>query len=166
MDLTTLTALVTALIGLSIAAQRLVEIVKNLIPPLNTESTDPNKENWRKAGLQLLAVLAGIATAYLAQGSKLLAGDLPIQNPLLLGLLAGGGSDFWTSILGYVKGIKEIKTTQALDTKVKVAANIADTAARASTATVGIMAVGAHKDAQDSLNDILTIAGNKLKRSL
>ena len=53
-------AFVSFLIALSIASERLVEIIKNLIPPLNTAQDDPTKEGLRRAALQFMAVLAGV----------------------------------------------------------------------------------------------------------
>lgn len=68
MDPTHLTAVVSLLIALRVAAERLVEIVKGFWPFLNTPQADPKREGRRRAGLQLLAVIAGIVTAWLARG--------------------------------------------------------------------------------------------------
>ncbi|MGI4887197.1 MAG: hypothetical protein ACRYFR_19755 [Janthinobacterium lividum] len=119
-----LSNLLAVLIALSVAAERLVEIVKNLVPYLRTTQTPANAEARRKLVLQLLAAAAGVATAFLAK--ELL--PTPLQNPrhlVLLGLLASGGSGFWTSILGYVNNVKDIKKTKAVGTRVAVAAAVA-----------------------------------------
>jgi hypothetical protein len=112
-----LTTLVSLILALSIASERLVEIVKGLVPWLNTEKPDPNDEGRRGAALQFLAILAGIATAFLARGA-IPVGILPAEAtgplPILaLGLLASGGSGFWNSILGYVGKVKDVKTIDA-----------------------------------------------------
>jgi predicted histidine transporter YuiF (NhaC family) len=79
MDVNKLTAIVTILITLSIASERLVEIIKGFIPFLNADTLDnannlinPNQEARRKAYVSILSVFCGIATAFLA--SPILAG--------------------------------------------------------------------------------------------
>src|SRR5262249_46349847 len=102
---------VTLLIALSVASERLVAIIKGLVPFLNQENPDPVREGWRSSLLQALAVGCGIVTAMLAR--PLLPSVVPgWDNPpglLALGLLASGGSGFWNSIQGYANQIKDIK---------------------------------------------------------
>lgn len=122
--LDTLSNLLAVLIALSVAAERLVEILKNLVPYLRTEQAAANAEARRKLVLQLLAVAAGIATAFLAETV------LPtrLQDPrhlVLLGLLASGGSGFWTSILGYVTSVKNVGQVQAAQQNLTLAAHAA-----------------------------------------
>jgi hypothetical protein len=121
MDATTMTAIVGLLVALSIASERLVEIIKGLVPVLQNEFPDPAKEGRRRAALQLLAVVAGIVTAFLASPTL---GDLvPAETPhpglqfLALGLLASGGSGFWNSVLTYVTTAKDIKGIEAQQKK-------------------------------------------------
>jgi hypothetical protein len=103
------------LVALSIASERLVEIIKGLIPWLNTANSDPKAEARRKVVLQILAVVVGIATAFLAQTSgSLPEGSLPPgwNTPVgifTVGLLASGGAGFWNAILSYVLQMKELK---------------------------------------------------------
>jgi hypothetical protein len=108
---------VSVLVVLSVASERLVEIVKGLFPALNKENPDPTKEGWRRAGLQVMAVAAGIITAYLARPA-LPASLSPIWNSNLgifgLGLLASGGSGFWNSVLAYFLQLKELKKAEAV----------------------------------------------------
>jgi hypothetical protein len=116
MDTTQLAAIVGLLIALSVASERLVEIVKGVIPPLNGKSDVPWKENMRRTVLQLLAVGAGIGTAFLArptipQEALSSTSDTAI---IALGLLASGGSGFWNSVLTYVLKLKDIKEVQAI----------------------------------------------------
>lgn len=131
-----LSEIVTLLISLSIASERLVEIFKGFVPFLNTEIVAPAgattadvekaqaKEGRRKSVLQLMAVLSGIMTACLAkpvlQGSNSFFNDgyLPY---LALGLLASGGSGFWNSILTYFTKVKDIKVAQAEAEKRRIA---------------------------------------------
>jgi hypothetical protein len=116
MDSTHLVAVVGLLVALSVASERLVEIVKGLVPPLSGKSTTQWKENVRRTANQLLAVGAGIATAYLALPA-IPQDVLPITNDLTttiaLGLLASGGSGFWNAILTYVLQVKDIKEAAA-----------------------------------------------------
>ena len=123
MDTTQLAAIVGLLIALSVASERLVEIVKGMIPALNKENSSAKKEGWRRATLQVLAVVAGVATAFLARPA-IPAGILPAEAtgdwPIIaLGLLASGGSGFWNSVLTYVANVKDIKKLVADDMKSK-----------------------------------------------
>lgn len=105
-----LTEIVALLAALSMASERLVEIIKGLIPGLNQENSDPRKEGWRKAAIQLLAVGAGITTALLAYPALGTVFKEPGAGTVLaLGLLASGGSGFWNGILAYLKNVKDIK---------------------------------------------------------
>jgi len=103
------------LLALSVASERLVEIIKGLIPWLNTANSDPKAEARRKVVLQILAVAVGIATAALAYTSgSLPEGSLPPgwNTPIgiiTVGLLASGGAGFWNAILSYVLQVKELK---------------------------------------------------------
>ena len=56
--------IITMLIAISIASERVVEIIKGYFPWLNLEKQDPVIEGKRKSALQLLAVVAGIVTAF------------------------------------------------------------------------------------------------------
>lgn len=113
-DLNHLNVLVALLVALSVASERLVEIIKNLSPFLR-ENKPEEKDGPRKAALQVLAVASGIATAFLARPA-FPTGDLPMlaspASVLALGLLASGGSGFWNSILSYVLLLKNAKKEQ------------------------------------------------------
>jgi hypothetical protein len=115
MDMTKISTVVSLLIALSIASERLVEIVKGCIPALDQPRVDPTAEGRRRAVLQLLAVVAGIVTAFLASGiipSELHEATTPLAT-IALGLLASGGSGFWNSILTYVGKVKDVKSLEA-----------------------------------------------------
>lgn len=121
-SLDVLTTVVSILIVLSVSAERLVEIIKGFFPFLSKEFEDAKKEHWRKLALQVLAVGAGILTAVLA--APLLppevSAKIKLDNAgsiLALGFLTSGGSGFWNGILGYLKGIKDIKQVQATEAR-------------------------------------------------
>lgn len=115
MDLTKLAALISLIVALSIASERLVEIVKGLVPFLDQQKTDPKVEGRRRSALHVLAVLSAIFTTWLAHDYI----PVEISQPnmgwsiLGLGLLASGGSGFWNSILSYVLQVKDIATYEA-----------------------------------------------------
>ena len=124
-NITNLTTIVSLIMALSVASERLVEIIKGLIPSLNQENSDPKKEGWRRAALHILAVIAGIVTAILAKpmiptriGEAISIGTLHI---LALGLLASGGSGLWNSVLTYFLKIKDIKEIEAEQKKEELA---------------------------------------------
>jgi hypothetical protein len=115
-----LTALVTAIIALSVAAERVVEIIKGIVVWLDKEKPDPKEEARRRASLQALAAVAGVAVSLLAwpvTQSLLPAGSNRTLTILALGLLASGGSGFWNSILGYVMSVKALKSAVAAAAK-------------------------------------------------
>ncbi len=104
-----LTTIVTLLITLSIASERLVEIIKGIVPFLNQKKENPAEEGRRKSALQTMAVAAGITTALLASPMIVDVVPQPWASPLgllALGLLASGGSGLWNSVLDYRLKIK------------------------------------------------------------
>lgn len=111
-----LTPIVTAIIALSVAAERVVEIIKGMIPWLGNEQEDAKAEGRRHAALQALAAAAGIFVALLATpvtDAVVPAGQGHGVTVVAMGLLASGGSGFWNSILGYVGNLKELKKAAA-----------------------------------------------------
>src|SRR5262245_44427281 len=99
-DLTSLPAIVTLILAPSVASERLVEIVKGLWPFLDQKNDDVGKERTRRLILQVLAVVAGVLTTYLARDylPEPIAKPTELWKVLGLGLLASGGSGFWNSI--------------------------------------------------------------------
>ncbi len=121
-----LLSIVAILIILSIAAERLVEITKGIIPFLSEKNDDPNKERWRKVILQAMAVVAGIVVALLVQPAIAEVAPGVFQSTtaiLALGLLASGGSGLWNVILTYLLKVKDLK---ALDIQEEVEKLIKD----------------------------------------
>ncbi|HHO0107652.1 hypothetical protein [Klebsiella quasipneumoniae] len=112
--------IITMLIAISIASERVVEIIKGYFPWLNLEKQDPVREGKRKSALQLLAVGAGIVTAFLTQ--PFVAGSFsafkhPDLMTLCIGLMASGGSAFWNAILNYLLQVKNLKKLQVNSVK-------------------------------------------------
>ncbi|MBK8959758.1 MAG: hypothetical protein IPM80_15375 [Proteobacteria bacterium] len=113
----TLQATLGLILSVSIASERLVEIIKGMSAWLNEAKPDPRAEGCRRSALQALAVASGIATAFLAQ--PLLA---PMYSEMsdhrlacvAVGLLASGGSGFWNAILSYVLQVKELKKQEVI----------------------------------------------------
>jgi O-antigen/teichoic acid export membrane protein len=107
------------ILALSIASERLVEIIKGFFPALEKASADENAEARRRSYLQILAVLSGIATALLAQDYIPVELDVTPKwwSIVGLGLLASGGSGFWNSVLTYMANVKDIKTVEAVARK-------------------------------------------------
>lgn len=109
-----LISLIGVVLGLSIATERVVEIVKGFIPALNQVNDDPKAEGRRRSYLQILAVVGGVITAFLSRGA--IPGDFVFLKSDLgvvcLGLLASGGSGFWNAVLMYVTQAKELKKVE------------------------------------------------------
>ncbi|MFZ1729077.1 MAG: hypothetical protein WBQ23_02685 [Bacteroidota bacterium] len=122
MELTELSDLIAYIVALSIAAERMVEIVKGIIPFLNKKAEDEKVERWRVVSLQLLAVASGMLTAHLAMPavSELVPASWQgLPGIAALGLLASGGSSLWNSVLGYASSVKEISKLNAELKKLK-----------------------------------------------
>lgn len=134
MDIPTLTKLITLVLAISLAGERLVTLLKTSIPWLAgpTTTTPPANDRSdipRKVVVMLISIFSCILTAYFvakgdgndaAKTSKDLYG-LPFQ---LIGLLASCGSAFWTNILGYLKAVSDIKSEQSAQEKIN-SANVA-----------------------------------------
>jgi hypothetical protein len=107
---------VAYLAGLSMAAERLVEIFrgiklpgfkcalpKNPVAPKNL--SDVEAENKRIAKLNILAILTGVITAALAYSIHVLPAKGWLEV-LMYGVLAGAGSGFWNAVLSYLLQLK------------------------------------------------------------
>src|SRR5580692_2754395 len=99
----TLTSVVTLALSLSIAVERVMEILKGLIPPLAKQRASLVAEYFRCAILHLLTVLiGGLAAAggrvnFFQKVTGAPSGDTAsaVTGYLVCGLLAAGGSAFW-----------------------------------------------------------------------
>jgi hypothetical protein len=129
MILTDLIAIVTLLSAISVASERLVEIVKAFVlPSWFQEVVMPaagapaaevvaatRMETRRKARIHILAVVCGIVTALLA--SPVLKNYTALFNSggdqtliiVALGFFASGGSSLWNTVLEYLLKVKSIK---------------------------------------------------------
>jgi hypothetical protein len=114
-----LTAIVGFIVVLSIASERLVEIVKGFIPQLDRQKDNPIGEGIRRSLIQILAVISGIVTAFLAKDYLPPEIAQPSNNFSIfgLGLLASGGSGFWNSILSYLGQVNDIKKIEIADAR-------------------------------------------------
>jgi hypothetical protein len=120
MDATQLASVVGLLVALSVASERVVEIVKGAVHFLDTEQPDADRERVRRVALHVLAVVAGVVTAFLARPAIPTA--LPVTDNasiLALGLLASGGSGLWNSVLTYALETKNIQELIAKETQRK-----------------------------------------------
>jgi hypothetical protein len=115
------TQLVTLLATLSVAVERVVEIIKGMVPFLGKQLDPGPAENRRRALLQALAVVCGAVAAYMAQGQIvkidaakwLVAPDLHYAGFLIFGFLTAGGSAFWNHILDIIGALKTQKENTA-----------------------------------------------------
>ena len=122
MELIELSDLIAYVVALSIAAERLVEIVKGVVPFFQKKAETEEGETWRRVALQLLAVGAGMLTAHLAMPA--VSELVPAQwqtfpGIVALGLLASGGSSLWNSVLDYASAVKSITKLNAEIKKLK-----------------------------------------------
>lgn len=123
-----LVALSTMLLAISLATERLVTVMKTLLPKwLNEERTDslghesPVADRWRRFVVQLISFLAAWLTASFLRevdsgrwpfgGIKIIEGQ-PLMPVIVVALLSMGGSAFWNNILGYSKAVKDIRVQE------------------------------------------------------
>jgi hypothetical protein len=118
----TLTAFLSAMIALSAAVERVVEIIKGMSRRLREDPdprTDPQGKEAarRRLVLQVLAALAGAAAA-LTIGPQNFLKTIPTEGygspvrwaaAIFIGLMASGGSAFWNHLLDIVGAIKNVK---------------------------------------------------------
>jgi hypothetical protein len=113
-----LTSLLGFFAALSVATERITEIIKGLPGLSRWFSVDKTgtTEDFRKASVQIVAVLAGMLVSYLVR--QPLAQQLNISDPsqisfgwyLVFGAMASGGSGIWNSALDIVRAVNEQKT--------------------------------------------------------
>jgi len=111
-----LTAFVTLMGAISVASERVVEILKGMIPPLATELKG-NAEGFRRAAVQILSGIVGAVIAYFAQPEivstmpSLSSDKIGWAAYVIVGLLASGGSGLWNHVLDIVQAMKISKET-------------------------------------------------------
>ncbi|MFC0513785.1 hypothetical protein ACFFGT_06225 [Mucilaginibacter angelicae] len=130
MDLTLIMKLISIVLAISLASERLVAFFKTLIPPLagpQPPNVEPEKGPWewgRKIIVMLIAFFASwIAAAFLNEkfdlrGCYLLSTTGPCIPFVIIALMASGGSAFWTNLLGYTKAIKDIQGEKITQEKI------------------------------------------------
>jgi hypothetical protein len=113
-DVNNLSAVITVIIALAVATERLVEIIKGMVPWLDQEKLEARIEARRRAALQLLAAAGGILVTLLAWPvvRSLVPSTNQYSTIVALGLLASGGSGFWNAILSYVWNLKTLKSAE------------------------------------------------------
>lgn len=112
--------------ALSIASERLVEVIKGLVPYLKEKKTD-EAEQLRQVLVQGLAVVSGIAITFMMQAviSEVLPNWDNYASLIVIGLLASGGSSIWNTAMSFLSHIKEIKKSAV--TQIRQQASSADT---------------------------------------
>ncbi|MCL5422846.1 MAG: hypothetical protein M1461_10320 [Nitrospirae bacterium] len=115
-----ITSIIAVLGAMSLSVERVVEIIKNMVPFLAETQTDMNKERYRRIALHSLSVIAGTTVAFVAEGQIqpllstifVVKGEIGIGGCIILGLLSSGGSGFWNQSLSIVEEIKKAKKLQ------------------------------------------------------
>ena len=117
-----LTTLLAFLAALSLATERITETVKGL-PGLSrwfavARPSGSDAEEFRKASIQILAMVVGTALAFVTGDQLSVAAGLPINGlwgGFVFGAMASGGSGLWNSALDIVREFnrqKQIVTEQ------------------------------------------------------
>lgn len=122
LPVTQIASVVALALVLSVAVERVIEILKGLIPALATPQINPKLENFRGAVIHLLAVAIGTLAAR-GGGIDLfqkITGVASNNNHIrwicgyvLCGLIAAGGSAFWNHILDILRSSKIKSETEA-----------------------------------------------------
>jgi hypothetical protein len=128
------------LAAMSIAVERVVEVIKGIVPKLAQPWTG-SRESWRRVLLQLISVAAGgviasqihtqIVAAVPSLASSSDSGHWGVD--VLFGLLASGGSGLWNHVLDITRAIK-------VDKELKNAEKSPETEKPAALAEVGAKA--------------------------
>jgi hypothetical protein len=108
---------VALLAGLSMAAERLVEIFRGYFFvgfPAATPAT-ARDEALRTAKIDTLAIIAGIVTAVFAKIVNVLVFEW--WEVAVFGVLAGAGSGFWNTVLTYMLQVKNLKKEEVLSAR-------------------------------------------------
>jgi hypothetical protein len=112
-----LSVFLVAMVALSVSVERVVELIKGLVPWLESSPS-----RTRPIALQLLATVVGWGTAMGLGPQHVLwfLGENPDARTrtaaaALLGLLANGGSAFWNHLLDIVSAIKKAKEQARAD---------------------------------------------------
>ena len=137
-----LVSMLVVFMVVSLAAERVVQVLKNGLRTLGQKKTGGNQDSserqtqaaansveaegdWAKFWPRAMAVLAGIGIAYFgrAEIGTVLQGTFPTwaegygwREAIVIGLFSAAGSDLWSQLLGIVKDIKEAKKLNLQET--------------------------------------------------
>jgi len=117
-NLTPLTSFFTLMVAISMSVERVVEIIKGIVPALSKSWTG-DKDYLRFAILQILSTVTGGVVAYAAQSQiasqvqMLDFKDHAYIGYAVIGLMASGGSAMWNHALDIVQAIKVKQTASA-----------------------------------------------------
>jgi hypothetical protein len=109
-----LTTLLSFLAALSVATERITEIIKGLPVLSGWLAVEKPKDSWnealRKAAVQVIALLAGALVTYLVRQPlsaqlHISPDELHYSAYLVFGAMASGGSGIWNSALDIVSEI-------------------------------------------------------------
>lgn len=111
----TITEYLALVAAVSVAAEKLVEIIKTVLPKSLTEvNPDPTAEKRRQGIIQFISLLASVLTGVLLYYAEVISG---FGIALTAGLLASGGSNLWNSLLGWAKGLKDIRQAEGREAR-------------------------------------------------
>lgn len=109
-SITEIIGFVSFVLALSIASEKLVEIIKAFFPNLNLKKEGEQQETKRQTWIQFIAIISGLVSAFLVCYFIEDNGYIDsVGKVFAFGLLASGGSGVWNSILSYLLHIKDIK---------------------------------------------------------
>jgi hypothetical protein len=120
MDVTVITTFLTMMVAISVAAERMVEILKGWFPnayPFASRS-DATQEMRRCASVHVLAGIFGALVAYFGKINVFAGLSTATIAPWIYyigaGLLASGGSAFWNQLLDLVHAAKVKREQDAI----------------------------------------------------
>jgi hypothetical protein len=124
MDISVITKLISVILAVSLASERLVTLIKTniswlqepapTVPPVNNRA-----EKIRRSVLMVISFLIAWVTATYSNGNHDFFDTFKIGHDdtgiyvVIVGLMASGGSAFWTNLLGYVSAVKDVNTQKS-----------------------------------------------------
>jgi len=124
-----LDALVPLLLAISLATERLVTIVKTVLPFLAVEQKNDaqevnlSKDLWRRLTVQAVGIAGSYVTVGLLFSQWGLADTVEVAHVkyrvIVLAVLGSGGSAFWSSLLGYTRALKDAKVVERAATSME-----------------------------------------------
>jgi len=123
-----ITKLVTLILGISVAGDRLVTIIKSILPwlpaPAGTAAAVPvtNTDIIKKVSLIVISFLCCLGTTELLYNTGNMPPTWGQVTLCFIALMASGGSAFWTNLLGYFSALKDVSNLKALQSKTQISA--------------------------------------------